>query len=351
MTGRHRACAVGLLAMVGACATEARQRPTAEPPAAWVAFRLDAAHVVAVLRVLETQGPQPSAPHATPLARYGFTIGGAAPSVADEARLPVVGGDSWLVHAAPGRVVPATAVRLVAGDTGCQSAVGALLRVPADADALAATRGRNYFLATRGRATAPASASTLGPVTTPASRQFRAAVERQLDALLRDALPQVRQDAADEIARMARSAVEYHRAWAGPWPGIDAALDRGEARRRDDVQSYRLTAGDPPVHFVRAEWLADGHQAFAASVWLRGIDQLEVVDRWLTPASWLRMFEFQGKIGREQLGLVLGVYDHDADGRAEVLDAIGGYEAMHLRVRRYDGGGFSDTGIGYTYGC
>lgn len=350
MSGCRRACTVGLLAM--AVVNPHAQPRDDETPAAWVAFRLDATRLVAVLSVRDAQGPRPAAPVLTPVAKYGFPVGGAAPELVGAAPMPVTEGDPWVVHVAPGRSVPATAERVVAGDPGCQSAIGVVLRLPPPDAPGASTRGSNYFIATRG-AGAPArpALSTLGAVPTPSTPQFDAAVRRQLGDLLRESLPRVREDAAPDVSRMAASPVEYHRAWASGWPEIDAALGRGAARLRHDVQSYRLAAGEPPVHFVRAEWLVAARQGFAASVWMRGPEPFEVVDRWLTPASWLRMFEFQGEIRREQLGLVLGVFDVDDDGRAEVLMAVGGYESMALRVRRYTRTGLIETSVGYGVGC
>jgi hypothetical protein len=86
-------------------------------------------------------------------------------------------------------------------------------------------------------------------------------------------------------------------------------------------------------------------------LWLRGEHPLEVIDTNLQPASWLRMFEFQGKVAREHLGLILNVFGRDHDGWGEVLIAQGGYESMSLLLLKYSPTGFQPTGIRYAYGC
>jgi hypothetical protein len=82
-----------------------------------------------------------------------------------------------------------------------------------------------------------------------------------------------------------------------------------------------------------------------------GGQPLEVVDTNLRPASWLRTFEFQGKVAREHLGLILNVFDRDHDGWGEVLLARGGYESMGLSVLEYSPTGFQPSGIEFGFGC
>ena len=82
------------------------------------------------------------------------------------------------------------------------------------------------------------------------------------------------------------------------------------------VQAFRLGPNNT-VYFVRAEWLVKGRQGFAASLWLRTEPRVEVIETNVKPASWLRTFEFQGRTRRENLGLVLNVFDRDRDGWGE----------------------------------
>ena len=128
-------------------------------------------------------------------------------------------------------------------------------------------------------------------------------------------------------------------------------MQRGRGGLVYDLQSFRLASDGAPLHFVRAQWMVRGRQGFAASLWLRGEEPLEIVEANVRPASWLRMFEFQGRVTREHLGLVLNVLDRNQDGWGEVIVAQGGYESLSLSVREYSAGGFRPTGIEYAYGC
>jgi hypothetical protein len=150
---------------------------------------------------------------------------------------------------------------------------------------------------------------------------------------------------------MASSPVAYHRSWARQQQAVDEAMQRGRGRLTYDIQSFRLAPDGVLLHFVRAEWTVRQRQGFAASLWLRGEHPVEVIDTSLQPASWLRMFEFQGRVAREHLGLVLNVFDLNHDGRGEVLIARGGYESMSLSLLEYSPTGFQPTGIAYDYGC
>jgi hypothetical protein len=160
----------------------------------------------------------------------------------------------------------------------------------------------------------------------------------------------VQKEAADEIARFASSDVAHHRAWARQRQQVDAVLLAGKTRLTYDVQPFRLGA-DAPLYFVRAEWRAGVSPAFGAAVWVKGSRPLSVVQTDLSPARWLRMFEFQGELSRELYGLVLNVFDRDGDGWGEILFAHGGYEGMGLEVLEYSPNGFLPADISYSYGC
>jgi hypothetical protein len=176
-------------------------------------------------------------------------------------------------------------------------------------------------------------------------------IETLLDDLLRRELPGVRKEMADEIARLESSDSEDHRAWARERRELDEALVAGKARLRYDVQSFQLERDGPPRYFVRAEWLLGGKQAFGAVAWIIGGEKPVIAETNLTPARWLRMWEFQGRVAREQFGMILSVIDRDGDGWSEILLARGGYEAMHLALLALTPKGFVPTGIGYSYGC
>ena len=127
-------------------------------------------------------------------------------------------------------------------------------------------------------------------------------------------------------------------------------MERNEGKRQYDVQAFQLGPGDP-VYFVRAEWLVEGRQGFAASLWLRTEPRVEIIEANVRPASWLRMFVFQGRITRDHLGLVLNVVDRNRDGWGEVLFLESGYEGFSISLRQYSAAGFTPTGLAYGGGC
>jgi hypothetical protein len=63
------------------------------------------------------------------------------------------------------------------------------------------------------------------------------------------------------------------------------------------------------------------------------------------------MFEFQGRVTRDHLGLVLNVIDRDQDGRGEILFLQAGYEGFSILVREYAAGGFEPARLTYGGGC
>lgn len=326
-----------------------------DAPAALVAFRASTDRLVATLAVRDADTPPAMGELSDePPARFGYRYFDAPAEWREAHAAGMHAGDRWIVHVAPGRVVAAETERIVAGSLGCQYAVGVLLRVVAGSTAAALPASAEYFVAERALTpspSSPASATTLGAVASPSVGAFRRAVDATLQALLARELPRVRAEAAPEIARMAASSVDYHRSWARDRQTVEAAMRRGEGRLRYDVQSYRLAPDGVPLHFVRAQWFVGAQQGFAASAWLRGGPPGTVVEANVQPAAWLRMFEFQGAVSPEHLGLVLGVFDVDRDGWGEVLVARGGYESMGLSLLEYSPTGFVPTGVEYGYGC
>ena len=143
-------------------------------------------------------------------------------------------------------------------------------------------------------------------------------MESALDELLARELPRVRSDAAPELLKMEASSVGYPRSWARELRRVETAMERHEGKREYAVQAFRLGPNNT-VYFVRAEWLVKGRQGFAASLWLRTEPRVEVIETNVKPASWLRTFEFQGRTRRENLGLVLNVFDRDRDGWGEIV--------------------------------
>ena len=331
----------------------AGQEPAGGSP--FIAFRVDGTHAIATLKVIDagarqiTDGLSPE-----PMARYGFSYLDLPEAWRQYIPADIRAGERWLIHTAPGKTVEADAERIVGGQLNCQDAAGALLRiVPEQSDGFAALPAK-YFLAERATATpstAPDHAANVREIFTPSSAGFRPGVESILIQVLARELPRIRAEAEPDVARMASSSVNYHRSWAQRVRAIDEAMERGDGKLTYDIQSFRLSPDGVPVHFVRAEWMVRGRQGFAASIWLRGEQTLEILSTDLRPASWLRTFEFQGSVAREQIGLVLNVFDQNHDGWGEVLMAQGGYESMTLSLFEYSATGFHPTGIEYSYGC
>jgi hypothetical protein len=71
------------------------------------------------------------------------------------------------------------------------------------------------------------------------------------------------------------------------------------------------------------------------------------------PSRWLRMNEFQSeRLGLDDLGVILNVFDYDGDGWGEVLIGQRLYDGFHIYLLEYsEGQGFQRTGIAYRYGC
>ena len=327
---------------------------------ALIAFRLDAASLVAVLKVID-EPPLTSGQGPEPLARFGFKP--VVPPSSWLERNPVDSrpGDRWVIHAAAGQDFPATAERVVSGTLGCESTLGVLLRVsPERAQAFAALSAK-YVLAERAVTGAallqsdqpalPGNANAIGAIATPSTPAFRRALETTLTGILTRELPNVRAEGAGEIARFAASSVDDHRSWARNRQIVDAGLDAGKGRLMYDTQSFHLSPDGVPVHFVRARWLVGQEQGFAVSVWVRGDATLEVIQTNLRPASWLRMFEFEGVVSTENLGLILNVIDRNRDGWGEVIVFDGGYEGFALSTLEYSSTGFQPVGTGYAGGC
>jgi hypothetical protein len=325
------------------------------PESSFVAFRVDGSRVVATIKVMEPTAEQVTdGLSAEPMARFGYRYFDPPDRWLEQSAADMRAGDRWLIHSGPGQAFQAETERGVGGNAGCQEAMGVLLRVVPEQSATFAALPTKYFLAERST-TPPSSkaelSSIVGVSPSPSTAEFRRALESTLSALLARELPRVRTEAAAALARRGSSPVAYHRSWARQQQAVDEAMQRGRGKLTYDIQSFRLAPDGVLLHFVRAEWAVGQRQGFAASLWLRGEQPIEVIDTNLRPASWLRMSEFEGHVAREHLGLILNVFDRNHDGWGEVLVARGGYESMRLSLLEYSPTGFQATGIEYGYGC
>jgi hypothetical protein len=317
----------------------------------YIAFRVDDQRIIATVLVRASTPPQIReglAPR--PMARYGYAHF-ALPAWWRSRPFSVPPQERWAVHVSPGVVIEATAKEVVGGYASCEEAIGVLLQTDVRNSKLLAMSPARYFVASPSAAASRAAApSPIGPRAVPSSSQWRTSIEAVLDELLTRELPRVRSEAAAGVLKMEASTVGYHRSWARELRRVEIAMERKEGRRQYDVQAFQLGPG-APVYFVRAEWLVDGRQGFAASIWLRTEPTVEVIETNVLPASWLRMFEFQGRVTRDHLGLVLNVLDRDQDGWAEILMLESGYEAFGISLRQYSPTGFEKGGPVYGAGC
>ena len=128
-------------------------------------------------------------------------------------------------------------------------------------------------------------------------------------------------------------------------------MERGAGRLHYNVQAFQLAPDQVPVFFVRAEWLVGRRQGFAASLWLRAGQPIEVLETNVRPAAWLRMSLFQGGVGPSHLGLILNVLDRDGDGWGEVLFASEGYEGRSISLLEYSPAGLQRAAIELIGGC
>jgi hypothetical protein len=350
----HRRAAVVIGVLCAAMELTSLAQSTAVTPTEFIAFRVDDTHVIAVVKILDNavkpQANREISPE--PMARYGFPYFEAPPEFG--AHVPTaLRSARWLIHAAPGHAFDATVGRVVGGTANCSTAVGLHLTVTSAHAQQFARLPARYFVA---EAAAPPRANegppvTVRPVPAPVLTEAqKSRLESVLNDLMTRELPKIRSEAAPDIERMATSDVNYHRSWAAKIQRVDRRLSEGAVKLTYDIQAFQLDPSGMPTYFVRAEWLAGRDQAFAAAVWLRG-DRFEIVEANTRPASWLRMFEFQGEIGREQLGLVLNVLDRDRDGWGEIVFAFGGYESLGIGVEEWSPTGFMSSGIDYSFGC
>jgi len=323
--------------------------------AEFIAFRVDAEHVVAtVLIPRAADGPQVrEGLSPSPVARFGYEYfeppdyWGTLPTDHNI-------GDRWVIHTAPGEVYEATVERRVGGYLGgCTEAIGVLLRIaPANASAFREVRPR-YFVATPAPAVTPNAIPRSAVRALPEST-ITADVRRSLESLLHTTLardlPNVRSKDAPGLALQAvKGQYRSDRIGARERLKILDALERGEGQLRYEVQAFRLTPDRVPVLFVRAEWIVGWRQGFAGSLWLRGGDTLEVLE---TDAGFgiSRPMSFEDNVHPFEMGLVLNVLDRDGDGWGEVLLSMDGYESRTISLLEFSPAGFQRA-ITLSGGC
>jgi hypothetical protein len=341
------------LAFILAAATVAGQSPS--PSSEHIAFRVDAERVVATVLVRDVNRPQVrkglSRP---PVARFGYEYF-EPPDYWGDLRNDHKVADRWLIHTAPGQVLQATVERRVGGYVGCEEAVGVLLRVaPQQTKTFGAIHTR-YFVATPAPAETPGATTLRSTIRTLPADALTPDVRRSLESILSETLarelPRVRSEAAPFLTRGLTAGYRQDRSWARERLQIEESMERGRGRLHYNLQAFQLSPDRMPVFFVRAEWLVGKRQGFAASLWLRAGQPIEVLDTNVKPGAWLRQSLFQGGVGPSHMGLILNVLDRDGDGWGEVLFASEGYEGRSISLLEYSPAGFQDAGIHLRGGC
>jgi hypothetical protein len=314
--------------------------PAQERAPEYIAFRFDDRRVIATIKIVDPPASRQvrEGLSAAPAARFGYPYFTPPAAWTDRWPAGIRSQHDWAIHTGAGQPIAATLERLVGGNLQCTEAAGVLLRVAPDQAQAFAQLPAKYFIAEpSGKGAAPAgTVSTVTSEGSPAlSAELRSALDSNLKDLLNRELPGVIAEAQPDRERQQ----------------MDAVLKQGRATLTYDLQMFRLSPDRVPVYFVRAIWLVEKKQAFAAAVWLRGDPTLEIVQTDIRPASWLRKLLFQHRVHRDQLGLVLNVFDRDHDGWGEVLFAQAGYESVGLKLLEYSASGFERTGIAHSFGC
>lgn len=260
-------------------------------------------------------------------------------------------GDRWVLEAGGLTTFHCTIERLAVAEIACGTAIVAIGQVdPAEQEAFKHLKERYYLVISEANhvAVPPPEA---GPAILKEPLALSAGVTERLEASLQEQflreLPRVRRASAASYALMARLGREH------PWLDRDERLARSEGKLSYDLRAFRLSPDGQPRYFVRARWTLDGHTSFLMSAWVwPDRDMLvETVDS--RPSEWLRMNEFQSeRLGLNDLGIVLNVFDYDGDGWGEILIGQRRYEGFHMRLLKYlEGRGFRRTGVSYRYGC
>jgi hypothetical protein len=344
----HRLTAALLVVLTPAPAPETRE---------YIAFRVDDERVIAVLKTHDEGARQMQGNEVSgkPAAAYGFTGFEPPPEWLKYVPPEMRPGARWKLDVGGGRMLDALAERVVGGQAQCSEAVAMMMRIaPEHAADFAAARAR-YFIAREAAKSEPLTTSADNRIgflpQSAVTPEMRGALETALDELMRREHPKIVKEAADDVRRMQTNRFKSHRILVERWRRQDDALVRGETRLAYDIQGVQLTREGPPVFFVRAEWFLGDFQAFAAAVWVRFGEKLEIVQTDVRPASWLRMAIFQGKIYPLQMGMILNVLDRDGDGFGEILFAQGGYESVAISLLEYSASGFEAQGIEFNQGC
>ncbi len=259
-------------------------------------------------------------------------------------------GDRWILQSGGVKTLHFTIERLVIAETECGTTIAALGVVdPAEQAVFRGLSEKHYLIISEASHTAGAPAEA-GPAILKdpvLGAEGKEKLEESLRERFERELPRIRRSAAPNYALMGRLGREH------PWLERDQRLAQGEGKLSYDLQALRLTPEGQPLYFVRAQWTLDDKTAFLMSAWVRPDRDMQLDSVNTYPSEWLRMNEFQSeRLGLDDLGAILNVFDYDGDGWGEILINQRRYEGYQMILLEYsEGQGFRRTGIGFRYGC
>ncbi len=259
-------------------------------------------------------------------------------------------GDRWILQSGGLETLHFSIERLVIAETECGTSIAALGVVDPAEQAVFKGLSEKHYLIISEASHSSAVPSGTGPAILK-NPVLGAEGKEKLEAVLKERfereLPRIRRSAASNYALMGRLGREHS------WLERDQRLAQGEGELSYDLQAVRLTLEGPPLYFVRAQWTLDDKTAFLMSAWVRPDRDMQLESVNTYPSEWLRMNEFQSeKLGLDDLGAILNVFDYDGDGWGEILINQRRYEGYQMILLEYsEGRGFRRTGVGFRYGC
>ena len=353
-----------VLAVAGDAGLAATDSEPQVAPRHHIAHRLDGGRVVIVLdrmsvgqrQLREDRGADPSAALPAPAATLSG-IGDLWP--VDEATLSRYGekietdlwrdvdvGDPWMLRAGPSLVFPVRIESFAAARVHCSRRVAVIGRVVDEAGAFAAVRTK-YYLAVpeaefvpgnpRPARHQPALLDWTNSRQRPLGPALEAALREQFDKQLAEY-----EQRDDRLARFIKRGFP----WAKKRQEVLQRHSRGDGDLISELQVVRLGPAGEKRLYVRAQLTLEGKSVFLMSCWVApGDHRIERVR--FRPSERLGTWVS----GLRNLPVLLGVFDANGDGWAEVLTGVSGYEGFRMELIEYSETGFRETGIKLAGGC
>jgi hypothetical protein len=260
-------------------------------------------------------------------------------------------GDRLVLKTGGATTLHCTVERLAIAETSCGTSVVAIALVDANEQETFRQVKEMHYLVLDDTGNSSASLTRTGPpfsIETPLlAADEKGRLEDVLQEQLQRELPRVRRSSESSYALLSQLRQ------LNPWPARDRLLAQGAGKLSYDIQALRLIPNGQLLYYVRAHWTVEQETVFLMSVWMRADWSLVPDSVNIQPSLWLRMNEFQSeKLGLEDLGILLNVFDYDQDGWGEILVARRGRQGYQMRLLEYsERQGFRRTGIAYRYGC